>query len=54
MTTDGPPLASLFGPTLVGYFVTTVVIALISAESVPPKSSMESPSGQHLAWALGR
>jgi len=30
MTTEGPPLVSLFGPTLVGYFVTTIVIALIA------------------------
>ncbi len=30
MTGDGPPLALLFVPTLVGYFVTTVVIALIA------------------------
>jgi hypothetical protein len=29
MTTEGPPLALLFIPTLIGYFVTTVVIALI-------------------------
>jgi len=38
MSGDGPPLALLFIPTLIGYFVTTVVIALIStgigAESV--------------------
>ena len=30
MTTEGPSLVSLFGPTLVGYFVTTIVIALIA------------------------
>jgi hypothetical protein len=30
MTTEGPPLAVLFIPTLIGYFVTTVVIALIA------------------------
>jgi len=30
MTTEGPPLALLFIPTLIGYFVTTVVIALIA------------------------
>lgn len=30
MTTDGPPLALLFIPTFIGYFVTTVVIALIA------------------------
>jgi hypothetical protein len=29
MTTEGPPLALLFLPTLIGYFVTTVVIGLI-------------------------
>jgi hypothetical protein len=27
---DGPPLALLFIPTLIGYFVTTVVIALLA------------------------
>ncbi len=30
MTGEGPPLAVLFIPTLIGYFVTTVVIALIA------------------------
>lgn len=30
MTAEGPPLAVLFVPTLIGYFVTTVVIALIA------------------------
>jgi hypothetical protein len=29
MAEDGPPLALLFIPTLIGYFVTTVVIGLI-------------------------
>ena len=29
--TEGPPLAVLFIPTLIGYFVTTVVIALLVA-----------------------
>ena len=29
-TGDGPPLAILFIPTLIGYFVTTVVIALLA------------------------
>jgi hypothetical protein len=29
MTAEGPPLAVLFIPTLIGYFVTTVVIGLI-------------------------
>lgn len=29
-TGDGPPLALLFIPTLIGYFVTTVVIALLA------------------------
>ncbi|HEU4917771.1 MAG TPA: DUF1761 domain-containing protein [Acidimicrobiia bacterium] len=29
MAADGPPLAVLFIPTLIGYFVTTVVIGLI-------------------------
>lgn len=37
-TGDGPPLALLFIPTLIGYFVTTIVIALlvrgIGAETV--------------------
>lgn len=28
---DGPPLALLFIPTLIGYFITTIVIALIAA-----------------------
>lgn len=27
---DGPPLALLFIPTLIGYFITTIVIALIA------------------------
>lgn len=31
-TGDGPPLALLFIPTLIGYFVTTVVIALLARE----------------------
>ena len=30
MTAGGPPLALLFIPTLIGYFVTTVVIGLIA------------------------
>ncbi|MGH8945460.1 MAG: DUF1761 domain-containing protein [Acidimicrobiia bacterium] len=30
-TSEGPPLAVLFIPTLIGYFVTTVVIALLVA-----------------------
>jgi hypothetical protein len=30
MTGEGPPLAVLFIPTLIGYFVTSIVIALIS------------------------
>jgi hypothetical protein len=30
MSEDGPPLALLFIPTLIGYFVTSVVIALIA------------------------
>lgn len=30
-STDGPPLALLFIPTLIGYFVTTIVIALLAA-----------------------
>lgn len=29
-TGDGPPLALLFIPTLIGYFVTTIVIALLA------------------------
>jgi hypothetical protein len=31
MSGDGPPLALLFIPTLIGYFVTTVVIGLLVA-----------------------
>ena len=31
MTGEGPPLALLFIPTLIGYFVTTVVIGLLAA-----------------------
>lgn len=31
MTGEGPPLALLFIPTLIGYFVTTVVIGLLVA-----------------------
>lgn len=30
MTEDGPPMVLLFIPTLIGYFVTSVVIALIA------------------------
>ena len=30
MSSDGPPLGLLFIPTLIGYFVTTIVIALIA------------------------
>lgn len=30
MTGEGPPLALLFVPTLIGYFVTSIVIALLS------------------------
>jgi hypothetical protein len=31
MSGDGPPMAMLFVPTLIGYFVTTVVIGLLVA-----------------------
>jgi Protein of unknown function (DUF1761) len=31
MSGDGPPLALLFIPTLIGYFVTTVAIALLAS-----------------------
>jgi Protein of unknown function (DUF1761) len=31
MTDEGPPLAMIMIPTLIGYFVTTIVIALIAA-----------------------
>lgn len=31
MNGDGPPLALLFIPTLIGYFITTVVIGLIAS-----------------------
>lgn len=49
MTTEGPPLASLFGPTLIGYFVTTVVIALI----VKAIGATEVVDGLALGVALG-
>ena len=49
MTTEGPPLVSLFGPTLVGYFVTTIVIALI-ARGI---GAVEVIDGVALGAALG-
>ncbi|HJQ92416.1 MAG TPA: DUF1761 domain-containing protein [Acidimicrobiia bacterium] len=49
MTAEGPPLASLFGPTLVGYFVTTIVIALI-ARAI---GAIELVDGVALGAALG-
>ena len=49
MTADGPPLALLFIPTLIGYFVTTVVIALI-AKAIGATEVMD---GVWLGVALG-
>jgi hypothetical protein len=49
MTGDGPPLALLFIPTLIGYFVTTVVIALI-AKGIGATEVMD---GVWLGVALG-
>ncbi len=49
MTTEGPPLALLFIPTLIGYFVTTVVIALI-AKGI---GATEVADGIALGVALG-
>ena len=49
MTGDGPPLALLFIPTLIGYFVTTIVIALLVA-AVAPADWMD---GLMLGIALG-
>ena len=49
MTADGPPLALLFIPTLIGYFVTTVVIALI-AKGIGATEVMD---GVWLGVALG-
>ena len=49
VTADGPPLAVLFIPTLIGYFVTTVVIALI-AEAIGATEVMD---GVSLGAALG-
>jgi hypothetical protein len=49
MTDEGPPLALLFIPTLIGYFVTTVVIALI----VEALGATEIVDGVALGVALG-
>ena len=49
MTAGGPPLALLFIPTLIGYFVTTVVIALI-AKGIGATEVMD---GVWLGVALG-
>jgi hypothetical protein len=49
MSGDGPPLALLFIPTLIGYFVTTIVIALLVA-ALAPADWME---GLMLGIALG-
>jgi hypothetical protein len=49
MTSGGPPLAVLFIPTLIGYFVTTVVIALI----VSAIGANEVMDGVWLGVALG-
>ena len=49
MTSGGPPLAVLFIPTLIGYFVTTVVIALI----VSAIGATEVMDGVWLGVALG-
>lgn len=49
MTGDGPPLALLFVPTLIGYFVSTVVIALL-ARGI---GAAEAIDGVWLGVALG-
>jgi hypothetical protein len=49
MTGEGPPLALLFIPTLIGYFVTSVVIALISRAV----GATEVMDGVSLGVALG-
>lgn len=49
MDEEGPPLAVLFVPTLIGYFVTTVVIALI-AKGIGAAEVMD---GVWLGIALG-
>jgi Protein of unknown function (DUF1761) len=49
MSGDGPPLALLFIPTLIGYFVTTVVIALL----VEALGVTEVADGLMLGVALG-
>jgi len=49
MTAAGPPLALLFIPTFIGYFVTTVVIALI-AKGIGATEVMD---GVWLGVALG-
>lgn len=46
---DGPPLALLFIPTLLGYFVTTVVIGLLAA-GIPTQTAGD---GVALGVALG-
>ncbi|HUG07928.1 MAG TPA: DUF1761 domain-containing protein [Acidimicrobiia bacterium] len=49
MTGEGPPLALLFIPTLIGYFVTTVVIGLLVAAT----SAMTVGDGIVLGAVLG-
>lgn len=49
MVDEGPPLAVLFVPTLIGYFVTTVVVALI-AKGIGATEVMD---GVWLGIALG-
>lgn len=49
MTGEGPPLALLFIPTLIGYFVTSIVIALISRAI----GATEVMDGVALGVALG-
>lgn len=49
MTGEGPPLALLFIPTLIGYFVTSIVIALISRAV----GATEVMDGVSLGVALG-
>lgn len=48
-TGDGPPLALLFVPTLIGYFVTTVVIGLLVAAT----GAAELVDGLALGATLG-
>lgn len=49
MAGEGPPLALLFIPTLIGYFVTSIVIALISRAV----GATEVMDGVSLGVALG-